>query len=257
MKDENIDKIRKSICNEIDFFVLDEHRTQFTSPILFGDGDSFNVVLNREKKKYYFTDEGDTLMHLSYMGLEDTFRGRRKTALDSIMKAFDIKTSKGEFYFYIEDENIGYCYFRFLQGLSHIVDYAFYTSRENVKNLFMEDFYLYMNEKFGKRCVFDYNNKEHDTEKVYSVDCAVEDNTKLFFFGINNEAKCHTATITCLMFKQWNIPFKSVMIFDDQENINKKDVSRLANVADKMYQTLPTAREELPTYVKKLSIPIN
>lgn len=144
MKDESIDKIRKSICDEIEIFVLDEHRIQFVSPILFGDGDSFNIVLNNEKNKCYFTDEGDTLMHLSYMGLEDTFRGKRKIALDSMMKAFDIKFRKGEFNFSVDDSDIGYCYFRFLHGLANIVDYAVYTSRENVKSLFMDDFYAYM-----------------------------------------------------------------------------------------------------------------
>lgn len=59
------------------------------------------------------------------------------------------------------------------------------------------------------------------------------------------------------MFKQWDIPFKSIMVFEEQENINKKDVARLGNVADRIYDTLPTAKEELPVYLKKFSIPIN
>lgn len=88
----------------------------------------------------------------------------------------------------------------------------------------------------------------------YPVDCYVKNDVPLFIFGPYNNDKCRDSTITCLTYEKWDIPFTSIAIFENQEDINKRVLARFSDVIEKQYSSLTSAKERLPDYLKKISI---
>lgn len=253
-QDSFLHEIRANICEEIEIYYEGENRIVIASPVSFDDGDSFNVILKKGERGWYFTDEGNTLMHLSYYELDKTLGiDKRKENLDSLLFSEDIINDEGEFKLSVENEDFGYNYFKFLQSLVKIVDLASFpvTKRESIASIFGEEFRHFMREVFEDKCVFDYKDRTKDVEGKYLVDCAVKSKVFLFFFGLYNDAKCRDATITCHMFREWNVNFIPIVIFEDQEKVNRKVLSRLTDIVDKQFSTLSSAKEELSVYLDK------
>lgn len=71
------------------------------------------------------------------------------------------------------------------------------------------------------------------------------------FLRTAKAAKCRDATITCHMFREWDVNFIPIVIFEDQEKVNRKVLSRLTDIVDKQFSTLSSAKEELPVYLDK------
>ncbi len=86
------------------------------------------------------------------------------------------------------------------------------------------------------------------------MDCYIKSDISLFIFGPYNNDKCRDSTITCLTYEKWGIPFTSIAIFENQEDINKRVLARFSDVIEKQYSSLTSAKERLPDYLKKISI---
>lgn len=128
---------------------------------------------------------------------------------------------------------------------------AFYTFVQElikIRSLFYEDFQLYLGELFGDKCVFGYRHPIKDPDGKYPVDCCVENGELLFIFGLNSDNKCRDVTITCLTYEKWDIHFNSISIFENQEDISKKVLSRFSDVIEKQYSSLSSAKERMPEY---------
>lgn len=74
----------------------------------------------------------------------------------------------------------------------------------------------------------------------------------LFVFGISNDAKCQTVTISCLQFEKYGAPFRSMAIFEDQESIERKVLARFTDVCDKQFSTLPSNKERISKYLHEI-----
>jgi len=76
----------------------------------------------------------------------------------------------------------------------------------------------------------------------------------LFIFGLYNNDKCRDSTITCRTYEKWGVPFTSIAIFENQEDINKRVLARFSDVIEKQYSSLTSAKERLPDYLRKISV---
>ncbi|ADI73571.1 Domain of unknown function DUF1828 [Methanohalobium evestigatum Z-7303] len=253
-----VNKIKKSICDDIEVIIEGKSRIVVITPFTFDDGDFLNVVLKYDYPYWYFTDEGDTLMHLSYDDLDEKLeKGKRKDMFDTILKTHDIKNKDGELKLNVDDEKFGDCYFTFIQGLVKIIDLSSFTKKDNIKTLFYEEFKKYMQDTFGEKCKFEYTDPVYDPDGKYVIDCYVENKVPLFVFGLYNDDKCRDATITCHFYREKGITYNSIAIFEDQEKINKKVLARFSDVVDKQYTTLPSAKSQLPEYLEKMGMNVN
>lgn len=251
--------IKRKICEDIDVFFEGKERLVIVSPVTFDDGDSLNTVLKEGERGWYFTDEGSTLMHLSYNDLDTSLdKGKRQEVFEQILTIHDIENDCGELKVIVDGESFGEAYFAFIQGLIRILDLVSFTKKEYIKSIFYEEFRNYLKEKFGNKCNFNYSYKDHDPDSKYPVDCYVEcENNPIFFFGVLNDDKCRDVTITCLKFKEWNEKFTSICIFEDQETISRKVFGRLLDEVDKEYSTLSAAKTGLSDYIKKFDLCMN
>ena len=259
---EIIEKEFKSkVCDEVSLAQEGLNRFIVFNPFMFDDGDHLVVLLKLVpaglkqggvEGKWLFTDEGHTFMHVSYDDI-DIDKGTRKKIIDSVLLSYGIKNQEGELIAEIPDNQFGDALYSYLQGLIKITDIN-YLTRERVRSTFMEDFMALIEETVpSDRRIFNFYDKQHDPDGKYIVDCRVNGLKRpLFLFGIPHDDKCRDVTITSLQFEKFNVPFRSMAIFEDQESINRKVLARFSDVCDKQFSTLATNKDRISKYLHEI-----
>lgn len=103
------------------------------------------------------------------------------------------------------------------------------------------------------RRIFNYYDKQHDPDGKYIADYRVNGIKRpLFLFGIPHDGKCRDVTITCLQFEKFNVPFRSMAIFEDRESINRKVLASFSDICDKQFSTLATNKDRIQRYLYEI-----
>lgn len=245
-------EFKNKICAEITLTQEGLNRFIVFNPFMFDDGDHLVVLLKDKEGKWLFSDEGHTFMHVSYEDI-DIDKGTRKKIIDNVLSGYGIKNQEGELIAEVPDNQFGDALYSYLQGLIKITDIN-YLSREQVRSTFMEDFKAFLEEKVPvERRSFNYFDKQHDPDGKYLIDCRINGISRpLFVFGIQNDDKCRDVTIICLQYEKFGAPFRSMAIFEDQEEINRKVLARFSDVCDKQYSTLATNKDRISRYLYEI-----
>src|ERR1035437_3293203 len=216
------------------------NRYRVFTPFLFEDGDHLAVVLKREANAWVLSDEGHTYMHLTYdLEEKDLQRGSRQKIISNALSVFSVQDCDGELRLVIPQEQYGDALFSFVQALLKITDVS-YLSRERVRSTFMEDFRAFMEATVPEnRRAFDWHDPQHDPEGKYLVDCRVNGLPKpLMVFALPGDDKVRDATISLLQFERWNVPHRSLGVFEDQEETNRKVLARFSDMCEKQFSSL-------------------
>ncbi|MDZ7754782.1 DUF1828 domain-containing protein [Rhodohalobacter sp.] len=228
------------------------NRYRLFTPFTFDDGDGFSIVLRKNGDGWLLSDEGHTFMHMSYeMDMAALEKGNRAELLDSVLNNFGISESDGSLELRFNPEDAGNALYTYLQALTKITDLS-YLNREIVKSTFIEDFKQTLETDLPDgRYKFDFHFEEYDPQKSYPVDCFVNGmDLPLLIFAIQNDDKCRDVTISLHQFEKWGIPFRSLAIFENQTDINRKVLARFSDVSDKQFSSLISNRERIGKYLK-------
>ena len=253
MTPETITKeFRRKVCEEIRLTSEGVNRYIVFTPFMFDDGDHLCILLKRAGDRWYLSDEGHTFMHVSYDEI-DIERGTRSKIIDAVLLSYGIRNEDGELKSIIEGDAYGDALYSFVQGLIKITDVS-YLTRERVRSTFLEDFQSFLTEQVPEdRRVFDYNNPQRDPERKYIVDCRVNGTRRpLFVFAVPNDDRCRDATITCLQYEKFEVPFVATAIFENQVEINRRVLARFSDVCEKQFPSLQSAKERFDPYWKGL-----
>lgn len=125
--------------------------------------------------------------------------------------------------------------------------------RERVRSTFMEDFRSFMEEKVPEnRRKFDWNDAQHDPDGKYIVDCRVNGMARpLLVYALPGDDKVRDATIGLLQLERWGVQFRSVGVFEDQEEINRKVLARFSDVCEKQYSSLAANKDRIGKYLEE------
>lgn len=247
-----LSNIRSRICSSIKFIKEGMDRNIIITPFTFNDGDALKIVLKgMETNSPIITDEGHTLMHLSYNDL-DIDTGTRSAIMTNVLSRYSITNDDGELLVRINDlDEIGDHLYSFIQGLINITDLD-YLKREHVRTTFYDDVKAIISESFSDSNIkYDHIIESHDHQGLYTIDCMIKIHDRdIFIFSILNDDKCRDATISLLQFEKFGIDFSSIGIFQNQEGINRKVLSRFTDVCEKQFSTLDSAKDRISKYIE-------
>jgi len=229
-------------------------RYRVFTPFMFDDGDHLAVVLKQDDGSWVLSDEGHTMMHLTYeMDEKQLQSGTRQKVINNALSTYSVSDRDGELIEKIRDEDYGNALFSFVQALMKLTDLTFLT-RERVKSTFKEDFIALMSEAVAEnRRVFDWSDPEHDPKGNYLVDCRVNGTAKpLYVFALNGDDRTRDATISIHSFEKWGLSYRSLAIFENQENINRKVLARLSDVCDKQFSNLEANKPRIIAHLQEI-----
>lgn len=247
--DTIIEDFKRKVCTQVRLKKEGINRYRVFTPFMFDDGDHLAIVLRRVGKRWTLSDEGHTSMRLSYVMEEASFqRGTRQKIITNALEAFHVEDREGELLIQIKEDAL----FSFIQALLKISDVT-YLNRQRVHSTFMEDFQTLMKEMIpGDRRTFNWHDPQHDPEGKYQVDCKLNGRPKPYYiFALSNDDKVRDATITMLNFERWGHSFHSLAIFEDQETINRKVLSRFSDVSEKQFSSLGANCERIPKFLEQ------
>ncbi|NLW77594.1 MAG: DUF1828 domain-containing protein, partial [Methanomicrobiales archaeon] len=243
---------RQTVCHDLTLVPEGIERYRVFSPFMFHDGDHLALVLKREESGWVLSDEGHTMMHLSYrIEYKDLTQGKRGEIIDSVLSKYGIRDRDGEFICPIPDEQYGDALFQMVQGLLKVSDISF-LSREHVRSTFRDDVLAYINALPGLsgQVTWEWHDPIHDPEGMYPADGYFKElNEPIVLFLLQNDDRVRDATINLLQYEKWGVTVHSVAIFENQELINRKALAKLSDVCDKMFSNFTGNKDRIRQYL--------
>jgi hypothetical protein len=244
---------RQTVCEQVRIESEGTNRFRVFTPFMFNDGDHLAIVLKKEGSRWLLSDEGHTLMHLTYdLDERDLREGGRQKIISNTLSAFTIDERDGELIISIDEDRYGDALYTFIQALMRVSDVS-YLSRERVRTTFFEDVKVFIEQNIPKEKIrMGWSDPVHDPEGKYPVDFVVEGSSgPVFIYARVNDDRVKEAMINLLTFEKWGLKFKSIGIFENQEVINRKTVAKFTDVCEKAFSSFPSNRERFLKYLQE------
>lgn len=243
MTDSEIDALTesmtRSICSKVTLEPRGVDRYLIHTGFTFQDGDELHIVLRRRDGRWILTDDGHTLMWLSYEDFRLT--ETRRALLDVTMSSNSVSLEDGRISIDCTDRDMGQCLMSMIQAILQTAD-LLYLNRYSARSTYADDIKQFMRDSLGDRCEFDKRIRRGDEE--YVVDVYVEAPTPLYVFSVSNRDRCNEALITILALSvEAEMDFTSLIFVDHTADIKRNTLVKLINRSDKMFYDTPSEDE--------------
>lgn len=225
------------------------------TPFHFDDGDILKIILKRRgDDEWELTDEGHTLMYISYYDINMNTE-TRANILQKIVSSHFMNEENGRLFIRAQGkDDLAGSLFSFIQGIVKVSDMALWN-RERVHSLFYEEFHSMIETVAGDRkLVFDYYDPVTDKERLRKVDCVImlRQERPFHVFAVNNDSKGKDALIVMMHHELNGLHVPTSVIFENAEEIGRKTAISIGDMADKTFSSLNAAQDRMPRYIEKL-----
>ena len=247
-------ELRKKICNEIEVRDKGVGIYQIITPFTFDDGDGYVIYLKQDSKGLILTDNGHTLMHLSYwMDTSNITRdsGVRADIFNSILNSFKVEYSDGELLMRIYESNlIADYFFSYLQAITKITDID-YLNKERVRRTFLENLVNFMKETYGEKVKDKWSDPQLDREGIYSVDVRLDiAKIPFFIFAVWSDERALNVVVSILTHKQWKEKFRAIVIHEYMDELSKTNLKKITDFSDKQISSFYGKEQEIKEYIE-------
>lgn len=246
------EQLIKAVGEQIDLRQEGVNSFYVSTPFRYEDGDHFEIYLKVSNGKLILTDDGLTLMKLSYDVDYDS--PARNKVIERVLATDGIKNEDGVLSLETSPETLGAAFLSFVEAIIRISDVAF-LKKEIVRSVFFEEFRSFIEQTVKERKIyFSHNFPEIDPRATYPIDCVLQNGKKpLFAFAITNDDKCKDATITILHYELEKFDFKSMAVFEDQETISRNVLARLTDVCDRQFSNLSGNKDRILDFIIQMT----
>ncbi len=225
---------------------------QLVIPILHEDGDMVDIYIQDSPLGEGYIrvcDFGLTLMRLSYTF--DVAKPTRQRVLESILIKNDVNDNNGNLYL---DAPVNLLYESILQfaGCAQKVCNMRYWSRESIRSAFYDDLKDYVTTELMRFTPLPEASPLPDYPM--NVDWTLVHNNRNFYvFGVLGNDKAKTVEISLLELQKAQLPFISLVVHEDLEEIGRKERLYLTRNADTQYPVLNDFRERAVADIERIA----
>lgn len=226
-----IEDIRTSIRSVYDLEEIGSDEFLVHTEMYYDDGDEFHIVLKVEDGRYKLTDEGHTMMWLSYE--EYNFTDVRMRLLDRIIGQNNVRLDDERINVSVDSvPELGPALASMIQAIMQTADMR-HLSRSNVASTFMDDIRSAFESsdlsgmcEFGKRITI-------QTGETIEPDVFIGVERPVLVFGAYNSERAKEVIINLLLAGTLAGEYRTVVAIDRDAAISQKDRDRLINKADR------------------------
>jgi hypothetical protein len=223
---------------------------QVYAPFYHEDGDMIEVFVEKSPnnpEKVRICDYGLTLMKLSY---DMELKGENQKVYNQILSENRLDETEGNIFFESDLENLNSSFLHYVQSISKVSS-LHYFKHKRIKRMFYEILFGYV----------DNNLKKFQPEKDFiPIPKNPEDKVDIVFkagklpiymFGVPNDNKAMDVVVSCQAFQLANLNYKSVVVYENFEELSKKTRNRILRATDKPFMDFDQFREESSKYFEK------
>lgn len=227
--------------------------SQIVAPYFHTDGDMMEIYLQPSPAGVDYirvSDLGMTLMRLSYA--IDVDSNSSKKHIQSIINEQRLEYDNGNVFIDTPVSSAHSYIAYFAQSLSKIMAISA-LGKDVVKSYFYENFRNLVVDKY--RLFNPVQNfvpiKSHDE---YAVDFMMRSQTSsskpIYLFPIKDTYKARDVVSTILFLQNNKVPHRSVVVYENFNNIGDKDKRRIMNASDKNFFNVIDFQDEGPKYIE-------
>ena len=253
----DIAQIRTSLADSqaVDFDLYERRlgKYQLIIPILHEDGDMVDVYFQDSPKGDEYIricDFGMTLMRLSYT--YDVNTDTRQRIFDSILINNGVSNDQGNLYL---DTSLDMLYESVLQftGCVQKVCNMRYWSREIVRSTFYDDLEKYITTELNRFSPIADQTPIQESP-IISVDWSLTHNNRNFYlFGVKGNDKAKNVAIALLEIQKAQLPFISLVVHEDMEELGRRERLYLTSNADRQYPTMNEFQDKSTSDILRLA----
>jgi hypothetical protein len=229
----------ESWCAELDI-ERSGNGLRVSLPLDEADGDAVTVWLSALPGGWRVSDQGTTLMRLSYQhDIDRLMEGAREALFERILGEHQINLEDGRLLMTVAEGELAAGLLRYGQAIQRVGDLRFWT-RARVASTFYDDLGDRLRAIAGAEKVHrDFAVPGAPAASDYPIDFFIEGGPEpLYVFGVPNRDKARLATIVLQYLQQHVRAFNSLIVFQNVADISARDMRRLMNAANDMVDSI-------------------